>query len=296
MKRAYLFAAITVILNAIFFATLWLLLQPKTEPVPTAPTVATSTTVAEKPLYQQYSIIGTTVEGRSIESYSFGTGAKHLLFVGGIHGGYEWNTATLAYTAVAHFAERPELIPKDITLTIIPNLNPDGTFAVLGTDGRTAPAIPPTNTSLGRFNGNQVDLNRNFDCKWQAESTWRGQSVSAGTAPFSEPEAQALKDVITATPPVAAIFWHSQGNAVYGSACEAGILPGTTALLATYGTAAGYQTFPIFDAYPITGDAESWLAAIDIPAITVELSSHEVIEWEKNLAGILAVIDAYSEQ
>ena len=33
--------------------------------------------------------IGTSVEGRKIEAYSFGDGDTHLLFVGGMHGGYE---------------------------------------------------------------------------------------------------------------------------------------------------------------------------------------------------------------
>jgi hypothetical protein len=41
---------------------------------------------------------------------------------------------------------------------------------------------------------NDVDLNRNFDCKWQPTSTWRSTSVSAGTQPFSEPEAAAIRD------------------------------------------------------------------------------------------------------
>ena len=44
----------------------------------------------------------------------------------------------------------------------------------------------------------------------------------------------------------------------------------------------------------MTGDAEGWLASIGVPAITVELSTHETIEWQKNLAGLTALIESHS--
>src|SRR3989344_7065278 len=64
----------------------------KKEPVP----------VVEEPKYSETrEVIGISVEGREIESYSYlpygGTGEKHLVFVGGIHGGYEWNSVLLSY-------------------------------------------------------------------------------------------------------------------------------------------------------------------------------------------------------
>jgi hypothetical protein len=154
--------------------------------------------------------------------------------------------------------------------------------------------LPAGDDSPGRFNANNVDLNRNFDCKWKPESTWRGNIVSAGTAAFSEPEARAIRDFVLATKPVAVVFLHSQANAVYASECEAGILPETRTLMNVYAAAAGYPAIDVFDSYEITGDAEGWLASIGIPAITVELSTHETIEWEKNLAGMLAIFDRYA--
>jgi len=51
-----------------------------------------------------------------------------------------------------------------------------------------------------------------------------------------------------------------------------------------------------FDAYPITGDAEGWLASIGVPAITVELSTHETLEWNKNLTGAKALFSYYSQE
>ena len=243
-------------------------------------------------------IIGTSVEGRSIEAYSYGSGEAHLLFVGGIHGGYEWNSVLLAYAFMDHLAAYPEIVPEGVTISIIPSLNPDGVYDVIGKEGRFALTDVPADegpTGNGRFNANGVDLNRNFACKWQPESTWRGNTVSAGTAAFSEPEAAALRDYVLKTNPETVVFWHSQSNAVYASECENGILPGTRTAMNLYANAAGYPTVDVFDAYPITGDAEGWLASIGIPAITVELSTHQTLEWEKNLAGFSALVNQYGK-
>ncbi len=243
-------------------------------------------------------VIGTSVEGRAIESYTWGTGDSRLLFVGGVHGGYEWNSVLLAYQFMEYLDANPEIIPSGISVTVVPSANPDGIFKVTGKEGRFTAAdviADETVQASARFNARDVDLNRNFNCKWQPESTWRGQTVSAGTAPFSEPEAAALRDFILAEKPDAVVFWHSQANAVYASECENGILPRTRDVMNTYAKAAGYPAVDSFDAYAITGDAEGWLASVNIPAITVELSTHETVEWERNLSGIKALFGLFSK-
>jgi hypothetical protein len=242
-------------------------------------------------------VIGSSVEGRAIEAVTFGSGETNLLFVGGMHGGYEWNSSLLAYGMIEHFEENPEFVPEDVTVSIIPTLNPDGLYKVTGIEGVfTVANVPDTSVRVaeGRFNANGVDLNRNFDCKWAPESTWRGNVVSAGTEAFSEPEAAALRDYVATMRPAAVAFWHSTANNVYASECEAGVLPETLALMSAYAQAADYGEVPVFDAYPITGDAEGWLASIGIPAVTVELESANSIEWTRNLAGVDAVLKLYS--
>lgn len=244
-------------------------------------------------------VIGMSVEGRPIEAYTYGNGEKHLLFVGGIHGGYEWNSVLLAYTFKDYLDAHPEIIPKDLTIEIVPSANPDGLFKVVNKEGRFTVADVSTNKEIlasGRFNANKVDLNRNFDCKWKPKSTWQSKAVSAGSKAFSEPEAQALQSFILKNKPVAVVFWHSQSNAVYASQCENGILPGTLTLMNTYARASGYPGVETFDAYEVTGAAEDWLASINIPAITVELKTHEAIEWEKNLSGIKELFKYYGQE
>lgn len=272
--------AVSVLLLAFFFLRL--------NAIPNEPaTVPVAQT--EGPVH---TVIGASVEGRNIDVYTYGTGTNHILFVGGVHGGYEWNSVLLAYTFIDYLDANPNFIPTDMTISVIPSANPDGVHKVTKKDGRFSVADVSTNEEVlasGRFNANKVDLNRNFDCKWKPKSMWRSKTVSAGTAPFSEPEAEALKNFVLKNEPDAVIFWHSQSNAVYASECENGILPETLAIMNAYSRASGYPAIKTFDAYEITGDSEGWLASIGIPAITVELKTHETIEWDKNLLGIKAL-------
>jgi predicted deacylase len=255
--------------------------------------------IAPEQTVQRNRAVGTSVQGRIIESYAFGEGEGTILFVGGVHGGYEWNSTLLAYEFIDAL-ERDEIkIPSNLKIEVVPNLNPDGLYEVTKLVGKfTATDIPESDahtTGAGRFNSNDVDLNRNFDCKWKPESTWRGKTVSAGEKAFSEPEAVALRDFVLKEKPVAVIFWHSQAGAVYGSECEEGILPGTIQLMNAYATAASYKSVPKFDAYPITGDMEGWLASIKIPAVTVEMETRTSSEWERNKKGIEAVLKLYAK-
>ncbi|MDP2648874.1 MAG: M14 family zinc carboxypeptidase [bacterium] len=244
------------------------------------------------------SVIGLSVEGRQIEAYTFGNGERRIEFVGGIHGGYEWNSVVLAYTFMDYLYANPDVIPAVLTVTVIPSANPDGLYKITGKEGRFAVADVRTDAheGEGRFNAHEVDLNRNFACKWKPESMWRGSVVSAGSAAFSEPETRAIRDFVLKSAPDAVVFWHSQSNAVYASECEDGILPQTLDIMEAYSRAAGYPAVDSFNAYEITGDAEGWLASIGIPAITVELKTHETIEWEKNLAGVKALFGYFENR
>jgi g-D-glutamyl-meso-diaminopimelate peptidase len=246
--------------------------------------------------FVEKNVIGRSVEGREIEAYTYGQGDTHLLFAGGIHGGYEWNSVLLAYKFMDYLEANPDLLPQNLTLTIIPSVNPDGIFRVVGKEGRFRVEDVSSDQQVlvaGRLNAQDVDLNRNFDCKWQAKSTWRDQPVSGGAKVFSEPEAVALRDFVLKHRIAGAIFWHSQASAVYASECERGVLPKTLELMNTYSKASGYKAVASFDSYSVTGDAEGWLASLNIPAITVELKTHESLDWDQNLAGIKAILGLF---
>ena len=243
-------------------------------------------------------VVGFSVEGREIESYNFGNGERRLVFVGGIHGGYEWKSVLLAYELMDYLDVNPEFIPDNLVITVIPSLNPDGVFKIINKEGRFNAADVPTegSKSAGRFNANKVDLNRNFECKWQPEGVWGTIPVSCGQGPFSEPESMTLKKFVLEINPAAVLFWHSKSNGVYGSYCEDEMLQETRDILNAYSRASGYPAYETFDQYQVTGDASDWLASIGIPAISVELKTHESIEWEQNLAGIRALLEYYEEK
>jgi len=244
----------------------------------------------------EHHLIGTSVQGREIDEYTYGTGTTTLLFVGGIHGAYEWNASALAYQFIDYLNAHPEAVPKNEKITVIPDLNPDAFHNGLGLDGHfTNVDNLPADLSKYRTNANGVDLNRNFDCNWSPHGVWQAKPENTGTAAFSEPETRALRDFALAERPVAVVFWHSASNAVYASQCNNGILPETLEVMNTYAKAAGYQAIKEFDAYIVTGAGEDWLASQNIPAITVELSSHDKVEWDKNILGIEALISHFAQ-
>ncbi len=191
----------------------------------------------------------------------------------------------------------PNIIPQNEIITVIPDANPDAVYSVTGKEGRFTVDDVSTSTDVlvhARFNADDVDLNRNFDCKWQPKGTWQNKTVSAGTAAFSEPEAQALRDYIKGVQPDMALFWHSQSDGVFASQCQNGILPVTMDIMNAYSKASGYPAIKVFSAYPTTGAADDWMASIGIPAITVELKTHESIEWDRNLLGIQALLQYFT--
>ncbi len=247
---------------------------------------------------QKEEVIGTSTEGQPIKAYHYGTGDTELLFVGGIHGGYSWNTALVAYELIEHLETNPSVIPANVRVTVIPVLNPDGLAKAAGTAGRFEAAdvsISGAALTATRFNANTVDLNRNFDCDWQTSGVWQNKTVSGGSAAFSEPESKAIRSYVESNDPTAVVVWYSAAGGVFASSCHNGVSAETQALTNTYAKASGYKAYQTFDFYEITGDMVNWLAKIGTPAISVLLTTHESTEWSKNRAGIEALLAYYAE-
>jgi len=249
---------------------------------------------------KEQEVIGKSVEGSDLLAYHYGTGSEEILFVGGIHGGYGWNTFWLASNIAGYLKSNPETIPSNLKVTVIADMNPDGVAKVIGRNrGETTPEDFTSNSASilasGRFNANGVDLNRNFDCNWSADAVWQSKKVSAGSAPFSEPESMAIKNYIQANKPKAVVVWYAAAGGVYSSACGGAILPETKGLNKDYAKASGYRSYDDFDAYPTSGDMVDWLAKLKIPAISVLLTNHTDVELDKNIAGVKAVLSRYAK-
>jgi len=207
-----------------------------------------------------------------------------VVLVGDIHGGWEANTHELARELLAHFKANPQDAPDDVSLWIIPTLNPDGLAA---------------NT---RFNARGVDLNRNTDTDLDgcADNDWNpttytsdGPQPGAGGAyPFSEPEARAARDFLADAH--VAVFYHSSAGAVFTGGCYDNAP--SLRLATTLATGTGYD-FPEagWTGYPITGGFNDYLADLGIAVAEVELTNHQDTEFERNLEGARAVLAAVED-
>jgi murein tripeptide amidase MpaA len=219
---------------------------------------------------------GYSVQGRPLQAFRIGTGPIARALVGGIHGGYEANTTRLVEEFFTYITASTDLIPPQITLYLVPLVNPDG--AAAGTD-----------RILGRLNANSVDLNRNWDYEWQSVATHGTQPVSGGTAPFSESETSALRDFILNHHIQAAIFYHSAMSEVYpGAGRNTSKTEELAILMAEY---TGYRYAPeCIPGQISTGDAINWLTTQGITAVEIELSTHTELDWKQNLAALLAFL------
>ena len=231
------------------------------------------TPVLTRPPAANTFIIGQSAEGRDILAWRFGRGDKTLLLVGGIHTGFESNTVLLINALVAHFEGTPVDVLPGMSIILIPVLNPDGLVR-----GRNAD---------GRFNANNVDLNRNWGCDWTATAYWKQEIVNPGTRPFSEPETQALQTFIQQIRPTAALFYHSAANGIFEGTCNDVV---DSAQLATIlCDASGYPYGKPFTAYTVSGTESNWADGQGILSADVELAGTRDAEFDRNLRGILAV-------
>jgi hypothetical protein len=262
--------------------------------LPSPSTSAPTLTALERPSpssapssIPQRTEIGFSADGTPLEAVRFGDGERVVLLIGGLHAGFAPGSVALAEEAIAYFSERPEAIPTAVSLYILPNMNPDSMD--------TAPG-----NWAGRLNGNGVDLNRNWDCRWLADPPRNGtpQPGAGGTAPFSEPEVQALLSLIEQTQPEAIVFW--QGRATLGLSSPGACSQNSETsrpLAEVYGRASGYAVadFERVVDQVLNGDATNWLDSQGIPAISVLLPTYDESDFEQNLPAIQAVLDYASE-
>jgi hypothetical protein len=222
-------------------------------------------------------IYGYSFGDRELIAYRLGHGSEARALVGGIHGGYEWNTTVLVNEFQRYLTDNPDLLPAQLTLYMIPLANPDG--AAAGTD-----------RVVGRMNGNGVDLNRNWDHQWQPVASHGPWPVSGGSSPFSEPETASLRDFILAEEIQSVVFYHSAMSEVYpGAGTDTSK---TLELAQLMASVIGYRYAP--EGIPgqiTTGNSADWLTVNGITAVEVDLSSHEDIDWDNNLKALLAFLN-----
>ncbi|MBI3162733.1 MAG: hypothetical protein HYZ23_09495 [Chloroflexi bacterium] len=219
-------------------------------------------------------VIGYSVSGRPIEVYVFGNGERQRMIVAGIHGGYEWNTIALADELIRHIHDNPEVIPTDVTLYILRNLNPDGDARDHGYDGRV--------------NDHGVDLNRNFPTNWAREwdrdGCWNYGPTTGGTGPASEPEARAL---------VAFLQSHNIETLISYHSAALGVFPGgepwddeSTEFAEALADVTDYPFPPVDLGCVFTGTLADYAVELGAVSVDMELSTHTQTDFKRNLKAL----------
>jgi len=215
--------------------------------------------------------IGKSVNGLPLEVYHFGSGSTERLIVAGMHGGNEYNTVQLADQLVVYLGKHPEIIPANVSLYILHDLNPDG--------------VARAHNEQGRANANGVDLNRNWPANWQEDwartGCWTQTIVTGGTGPASEPETKALMAFINSHHFDAMINYHSAALGIFPGGIP--ISAASKRLAEAVAAVTTYRYPPINTGCEYTGGMVDWTANLGIASLDLELTNHTDTDFEMNL-------------
>ena len=219
-------------------------------------------------------VIGYSVSGRPIEVYTFGNGERKRMIVAGIHGGYEWNTIALADELLKYIHENPDVIPSDVTLYILRNLNPDGDARDHGIDGR--------------INDHGVDLNRNFPTNWASDwdrtGCWNLGPTTGGVGPGSEPETKSVMGFLQTHKIEALISYHSAALGVFpgGEPWEKKSIQFAKQLAKV----TRYPFPPLDTGCIFTGTLADYAVELGSVSVDMELSTHKYTDFEQNVKAL----------
>jgi len=221
-----------------------------TTTIETTTTIPVTTTAAADPTSPR--TIGTSVQGRAIDLYTFGSGDWRVLIIGGIHG--DELGGSVAQHFIEYLQQHPESVPAGTLVQVIPNANPDGLAAKT------------------RGNANKVDLNRNFPSpNWTStlDSTdlaTRATKLTGGSSPGSEPETKALLTVLDDGWDVV-IALHSSGDVIDPDG------EGARAIAKRMAYVSGLPVGGMIYQHAVTGSLGEYMPVVyKVPVVTVEVN------------------------
>lgn len=234
-------------------------------------------------------LLGESVKKQSIKCYRIGNGITKMLFVFCIHGN-EVGTVKLAYHFLNWAYDHKNQL-NNYSLYVVPCLNPDGY--------KKARQNPDYfgGGSIGRFNENNVDLNRNFDTpSFKEKSIWSfGKNYTESTEVFCgihgncEPEIKALTKFIVNKEIQILFMFHNAGRDVMGNKNEL-----SQKLTKIYSQKTGFRYVSDEDWAVLkqTGTAKEWCDLHSIAYVEVEGSTRWGSDWKKQKQAIETVIFA----
>lgn len=250
-------------------------------------------------------VLGTTFDGRNLYEVVVGNpnAGKHVLIHAGIHA-REYMTPLLVmkqmeyalafYSTGSYEGRQLSDMFDQVALHFVPMVNPDGiTLSQLGIGAIRSEELRQTinqcyasDVALGRTssgfdrylnywkaNGRGVDLNQNFPANWEQISTVPAPSYATyrGTSALSEPETQALANLVRSRSWAATVSYHSMGNIIYWDYQGNKVQPQSKALADLVSAKTGYRLAGSSG----NGGFKDWVQINDspIPSLTLEVGS-----------------------
>lgn len=171
--------------------------------------------------FDKVSVIGKSRLGRNIYCIELGRGERCGVFAAAFHG-LEYLTATVLLNFAQKFLKMTEYHNK-LRIYVIPMINPDGVEIVIhGLNPKNAfhrDIINHTGiidfTNVWQANASGVDINHNFNARWERIKSGPGPTKYGGEYPESEPETRAVTELLKKKEPELFIAFHSQGKEIY---------------------------------------------------------------------------------
>lgn len=256
------------------------------------------------------SVLTTTADSRNVYDISVGSpeSDNQYIVTGSIHA-REYITTKLVMMLMVDLLDLMDE-DSDFLIHFVPMINPDGvSISQMGKKGIKSDFILSQVEQIAqndgssiedreylrqwKSNANGVDLNRNFDAKWDEfeGNPYPSSERYKGSFPGSENEAAALISLTQNYPIKKTISYHTKGNVIYWYFAQTGELLEETENFATrISNSTGYVMDADFESLDPAGYKDWAIYQMKIPSITIEVgtgenpvSEHQIDEiYERN--------------
>ncbi|WP_100333413.1 M14 family metallopeptidase [Bacillus alkalisoli] len=262
--------------------------------------------------------IGHSVLGKPIQHLQIGRGKKKVHFNGSFHAN-EWITTVVIMKFLndyLHSLTNATMVRSlymspfydEVTLSIVPMVNPDGVDLVLNglpKETEYSQNVQRINKGLDEFtawkaNIRGVDLNNQYPANWEIEKERKIPKTPAprdypGDAPLTEPEAQAMAELAHKENFDRVLAFHTQGEEFYWG--YEGFEPNVSSNLAKeFESVSSYKAVQYVDSH--AGYKDWFIKEFKKPGFTLELGkginplplSHFPSVYKKTLGIMLAAL------